>query len=122
MRYIPRKTRRQSPESIAAYRRLFGHFSTLEAIIMDAIKGTNGFTREELSNTTGIALPSICGRVRPMLDRGLLVRKLIPGTDQFEFRINRSGHKASVLIMNPNLEVALLLSFSPTTLRSTPLN
>lgn len=104
MRYIPRKTRRQSPESITVYRRLFGHFSTLEAIIMDAIKGTNGFTREELSELTGIALPSICGRVRPMLDRGLLIRKLIPGsTNQFEYRLTRSGHKAGLLVLNPTL-------------------
>ncbi len=41
--------RRPAPTSLQAYRRLFGHFSTVEAIITDAIVDVDptGLTREE---------------------------------------------------------------------------
>ena len=93
------KRRRQSPKSLSAYRELFGHFSCLEAIIMDALLGTDGYTREQLADMTGITLASICGRVRGLLDRGLLVLKN-------EYRFTKAGRRAGVVIINPNLEIA----------------
>jgi hypothetical protein len=80
-----------------------GFQTSQENKVVSVVQSTvgDGLTREEISDHAEISLASTCGRANELLRRGVLLLKLVPGTDELEMRKTRSGRWAEILVTNP---------------------
>lgn len=69
-------------------------------LIRDALrKAECGLTREELSTVLNLPIQSICGQVKPMMDRGEIDYQIDPDTGTWLKRPTHSGQKAYVCFL-----------------------
>ena len=74
-------TAKQAARKVAAPR--------LEQVVLDALRGTDGLTSEEIAARTGLSLVTVSPRLRPLVNKGLV-------EDSGQTRRNVSGRAAII--------------------------
>ncbi|SRR6266436_3406802 len=67
-----------------------------------------GLTQDECAAALGLPTQTASPRFTDLLKHGLIIRKPIPGTDDYETRPTRSNSRAAVHVLSPDWQRAIL--------------
>ena len=95
---------RTNPESLAVYRELSRQRGR---VLANVANSADGLTRQEISDLSGLGLPSVCVRVNELLAQKALIEQPHPSEVGYILRQNKSGRWASILTLNPTWKEVL---------------
>jgi hypothetical protein len=89
---------RTNPESLAVY-----HELPLQRrrVLATVASSADGLTRQQISDLSGLGIPSVCARVNELLAQKALIGQPHPSGVGCVLRQNKSGRWASILIIDP---------------------
>jgi hypothetical protein len=89
---------RTNPELLAVYHALPRQRGRVLATVANS---ADGLTRQEISDLSGLGLPSVCARVNELLAQKALIEQPHLSGVGYVLRQNKSGRWASILTLNP---------------------
>jgi hypothetical protein len=75
-------------------------------VLATVANSADGLTRQEISDLSGLGIPSICARVNELLAQKALIGQPHPSGVGCILRQNKTGRWASILIINPTWKEA----------------